>query len=257
MKQLLLLMAILLIGCQKDNLEPRPFEFGSISFDMSAPKLANSTAKVPSCKNIEPKEVRYSLTNSKGEPYTYTAPLELSGNNYVSTPSNTLPFGNYVINDVSLMNGNDTIYALPHQDELHLSPYWNTTLPMDITVAGTETVSGTVFCYNKSEEPNIDGILNGGFNPFRVQSLWFALYSSGCAVSVVIESNGFEYPVYFPKNEVLYEVAVPLDYDTLSIKVYNQFNEFVASKTFTSENPYNSDGVVTESDVIEFAYSCD
>tara|TARA_R110002167_G_scaffold284737_2_gene489906 strand:- start:28134 stop:28904 length:771 start_codon:yes stop_codon:yes gene_type:complete len=255
MKKLLPILLLAVFSCHKDELTLRPFEFGGISFEMSAPKLNGSTSKVPSCKNIEPNEVRYNLTNSKGEPYTYTAALELSGNNYVSTPSNTLPFGNYVLNEVNLMNGNDTIYALPHQDELHLSPYWNTTLPMDITVAGTETVSGTVFCFNEAPAPDIDGIINGGFDPIRVQSLWFAVFDTNCITQITVEVNNYRYPEIFLWEELLYHVAVPLDYNLLTIRAYNG-NNLVQSRFYDSANPYNPDGTMSEEDVVIFDYEC-
>ena len=256
MKQLPLLMAILLMGCQKDNLEPRPFEFGSIAFDMSAPKLANSTAKVPSCKNIEPNEVLYNLTNSRGEDYTYSAPISLVGDRYVSTPiePNTLPFGNYTLNEVNLMNGNDTIYALPTVDELQLSPYWDTTLPMDITVAGTDTVSGTVFCFNEYPAPDIEGLINGGFDPMRIQSLWFAVLDPNCITQVTVEIDGFRYPEIFLWEELLYQVAIPLDYNFIAVRALNGAN-LVQSYIYTS-GEYNPDGNMTQEDVVIFDYEC-
>lgn len=257
MKQLPLLLVFLLLGCQKDNLTLRPYDFGAIAFDVSAPKQNNSTAKVPSCKNIEPNEVRYNLTNSKEEDYTYNAPISLTGGRYVSTPvePNTLPFGNYTINEVNLMNGNDTIYALPHQDELHLSPYWDTILPMDITVAGTETVNGTVFCFNEAPAPDLDGLINGGFDPMRVQSLWFAVFDPECITQVTVEVNNYRYPEIFLWEELLYHVAVPLDYTLLTIRAYNG-NNLVQSRFYDSNNPYNPDGIMTEEDVVIFDYEC-
>lgn len=257
MKRLPLLMAVLLLGCHKDNLTLRPFEFGGIAFEMSAPKLNSTTSKVPLCKNMEPIEVVYNLTNSRGEAYSYTAAVQLSGDNYLSYPTNTLPFGNYTINDVSLINGNDTIYSLPHQDELNLSPYWDTTLPMDITVNGTETVSGTVFCFNEAPAPNLDGLINGGFDPMRVQSLWFAVFDPNCITQVTVEVDFYRYPEIFLWGELLYHVAVPLDYNFMAIRAYVEGNpNSIQSFVFDANNPYNPDEVMTEEDVVIFDYEC-
>lgn len=254
MKPLTLLLAILLMGCQKDNLEPRPYDFGSISFEMSTPKLNVSSSKAPSCKDIEPNEVRYNLINSDGAPYTYIADLELSGGNYVSNPEETLPYGDYVINDVSLMNGNDTIFALPHQDELHLSPYWDTTLPMDITVNGPENVSGKVFCFDYMDLPPFEDIIGGSFEPIKVQSLWFNIVTP-CVNRVDVEIDGIVYPSVTTFWDMFYQVAVPIEYVEMRVDAYYNDN-LVQSVIFNVDNRYNPDGAITGEDVVIFDAPC-
>ncbi|MCM4169541.1 hypothetical protein KCTC52924_00320 [Arenibacter antarcticus] len=258
MKKLILLLAISAFGCQKDELTARPGGIGTLQFSMGTPTLkANTTSKVPSCKDIDPTEVWYNVTNSRGEDYTYTSTLEKIGNRYVSNPSNPILFGNYRVNNVSLMNGNDTIFALPTVDELQLSPYWDTTLPIDITVAGTETINGTVFCFDQHPAPDLEGLINGGFDPMRVQSLWFAVLDPECIHQVTVEVDRYRYPEIFLWGELLYEVVVPLDYDEMFVRAYleGEINS-IQFVQYNAVNPYNPDGIMTEEDVVVFDYDC-
>ena len=258
MKIKILLLAFLFIGCQKESLEVRPFEMGSINFELQAPKLTKAaTSKVPSCKGIEPINIAFNLTNKRGEVFSYANPIELVNGRYISnsTGPNTLSFGNYTINDISLVNGNDTIYSVPKKYELELSPYWDISLPMEISVTGSEVVSGKVFCFDQSESPDITGIINGGFDPVRIQSLWFAVFNEECITQITIEVDYYRFPEIFLWDELLYHVAVPMDYNVLTVRAYSG-NSLVQSFSFDSENPYNEDGNISEDDVVVFDYDC-
>ncbi|MCM4162989.1 MULTISPECIES: hypothetical protein [unclassified Arenibacter] len=258
MKKIIILLAVAALGCQKDDLDLRPLEFGSLEFSLSTPKAStNSTYKVPSCKGLEPNEVHYNLTSSQGVDYKYKSSVTMIEGKYVSTAntSNTLPYGNYTLNDVSLVNGNDTIFALPHEDEFLLSPFWDTTLPMDIKVSGSETVSGSVFCFNEYPAPDLDGIVEGGFDPREVQSLYFVTLSE-CIDRVVIEFYGKENYDISPQNGLLYHIVIPLNYVALDIWAYSG-SEVVLHTFFTTGDPhntysYNADGVMTKEDVLIF-----
>ncbi|MBC8767167.1 hypothetical protein H4O18_04105 [Arenibacter sp. BSSL-BM3] len=259
MKQLPLFLALLLIGCNKDTLETRPLEFGSIAFSVSAPKIKGTTEKVPSCKNIEPYQVLYNLTNNRGEDYTYTAPISLVGGRYVSNPDATLPFGNYTIDDVLLMNGNDTIYALPHDDELDLSPYWDTTLPMDILVNGEETVSGTVFCFNDYTAPDLEGVIKSGFDSKRLQTMFISILNEKCVDSVSVMVSLDTLPPLYPSEELIQKIVIPLEYGWINIHGYHE-GEVIQVFFFNGGDPtaprYNGDGIMTKDDVLIFDYNC-
>lgn len=254
MKKLLPILLLAVFGCHKDNLEPRPFEFGSIAFNMIVPNIS-TTAKVPSCKDIEPNEVAYSMTNGQGQPYTYSSPLGLIGNAYVSTPNKTLPFGNYTVTDVLLMNGNDTIYALPHEDEIHLSPYWSTTLPMTITVNGDEVISGNVFCFNEYTLPEPLGNIESNFNARKMQSLYFSVFDNNCIDRIVVDIDGFITKNLLIPGKEVHHISVPLEYTRMDIKAYIG-NDVVQFYRFTPSYRYNGDGVMEVNDLVMFNYIC-
>ncbi|WP_150452463.1 hypothetical protein [Arenibacter lacus] len=257
MRTLLILLAILTIGCEKDQQYEENKKLGTIHFSLKAPilKSEGGTSKVPSCSNKEPTEIRFSVTNNRGFDYTYISPLQKVDGKYLSNSSSTMDFGVYTLTSVSLMNGNDTIYALPYKDEIQLSPFWDTVLPLDITVDGEELVSGTVFCFNKYPAPDISGLINGGFDPMRLQSLWIANLNGGCVSHATVQVDDYMYPTITFSGKLLEEVIVPLDYDVITIIAY-QLDWPMQTIVYDSINPYNPDGVMTEDDLAKILYDC-
>lgn len=239
MKKALLLLAITIIGCSKDTIEFTPVEQHTISFKMQA---ASETSKVPVCKDTgEPNMVFYSMTNANNQEAIYVTSVEKENNVYVTNDPKEIIDGDYTLNSIELTDGNEVYYSVLTTENPEYFQFSNFILPVDITVDKDLEINSPVFCYVPSEAPDVPNIIEGGFVPNRLGSLWIYVRDSGCTQSVWIAIDALVIEKIIAQPGII-EVAIPDTgfYDTLSIWTENGRGELLeGGANFTNENPYD------------------
>lgn len=249
MRTIIILCAILFLGCDKKEFYLGTLERYSLSFNMQIP---GETSKVPTCKNVEPTRVAYTVVNSKNKSFVYYSELTKNGNNYTSNGGATLPIGNYTITAIELINGNETLYSVPDQSDGSILHYADIILPMEISLTGDTNISANAFCYDQSEPPSVEHLIEGGYYPNKLGSLFFYVVESECINEVNVTIDGYRIPEVMIWQTGTYEVAIPKEYNSLSVRAYitTQPNA-VQSFEFDSNTKYDSETLLI------FDYECE
>lgn len=223
-------------SCSPDEIVFRPGERHTLSFDMQVP---SQTSKVPTCKVGEPDRVAYSITNSRDEQYVYFADLLEIDGRYISQPIE-LTIGNYTINSIDLIRGEQVFYSVPDQSDGTILHYANLILPFDFSMNDDVRINAKAFCYDVAPTPSVEGILQGGFEANRLGSLFFYVQDRECTAMVTVTIDAYRIPEVIIFSTGTYEVAIPQEYTSMSVRSYNSDGEEIGEPyEFTADEPYN------------------
>lgn len=237
--------------------EPSEQQFGLVSY---RGRIPTETSKVPACKAGSPDTVIFRLVDATGTSREESVPaVENNGLVTTLTPA-LLPVGQSTINEILLMKGKDTLYAIPSETDFDLARFADATVPFDVEVIENIELTGSAFCYTQEtiDIPE-EELLNGGFGTQRLQTLWIDIQGE-CIDIVTVTIDNFRVLEIFPFQDGLYDIPIPENYDRMDIRAYtpefqsgaNDFEVF----TFTALQPYNADGVLKTEDLVRFSYDC-
>lgn len=237
--------------------EPATQKFGLLSY---SGKIPNGTSKVPSCKSGSPNTVIFKLIDATGVSREETVPAtEDNGLVSTSTPV-SIPLGQSTINEILLMNGNDTLYAIPQESDFELARYADVTVPFEVEVTEKTELTGSAFCYTQKEIDLPDDVLiDGGFGTQRLQTLWIDVQGE-CIDIITVTIDAYRVLEIYPFQDGLYDVPIPENYERMDVRAYtpefqsgaNDFKVF----TFSASDPYNADRVLNMDDLVRFTYEC-
>ncbi|HEA22196.1 MAG TPA: hypothetical protein ENH87_14925 [Pricia antarctica] len=237
--------------------EPLEAQFGLVSY---LGRIPSDTSKVPSCKSGVPDAVIFIITDATGITHTESVPASETNGLVSTTVSAPIPLGQNTVNEILLMRGNDTLYAIPNINDFDLARFTDVTVPFDVEVTENTELGGDAFCYSKKEidVPN-DALVDGGFGTQRLQTLWIDVKGECIDIITVTIDNNRVLEI-FPFGNGLYDIPIPEDYNRMDIRAYtpefqsgiNDFEVF----TFTTQDPYNEDGILDVNDLVQFTYEC-
>lgn len=247
MKKITILLVLIALGCSKDNVFIRPMESFNLSFNIQVP---SETSKVPSCKAGEPTEVSYTVVNARNETFVYFAPVENINGMYGSVEDINLPIGEYTITDIDLVNEGEILYSVPTAEDEEVRQFSDLLVPIDISLTDDVNISGTAFCYNVTEAPVLERIINDRLGTSRLSSLYFLAVETNCTKSVRFAINEGIFFEVFISQPGTYEVAIPETYESLNLSVRDENGIELDFKSYTSEIPYQS------TELLIFNYNC-
>ncbi len=237
--------------------EPQEQQFGLVSYQGRIP---GENSKVPSCKTGSPDSVIFIMTDEIGTSHRESVPATET-NGLVSTviPA-PMPLGQSTVNEILLMKGNDTLYAIPGVNDFDLARYADITVPFEVEVTENTELTGGAFCYTK-EVINVpdDTLVNGGFGTQRLQTLWIDVKGE-CIDIITVTIDAYRVLEIYPFQNGLYDIPIPENYNRMEVRAYTpEFqsgaNDFEVY-SFTAQNPYNEDGVLNTADLVQFSYEC-
>lgn len=232
-------------------------QFGLVSY---RGRIPSETSKVPSCKTGSPDTVIFRLVDATGTSREESVPaVENDGLVTTLTPA-SLPIGLSTINEILLMKGKDTLYAIPSETDFDLARYADATVPFEVEVSENTELTGSAFCYTQEtiDLPE-EELVNGGFGTQRLQTLWIDVQGE-CIDIVTVTIDNYRVLEIYPFQDGLYDIPIPENYSRMDIRAFtpefqsgaNDFEVF----TFTASQPYNADGVLKTEDLVKFTYDC-
>ncbi len=237
--------------------EPSGQQFGLVSY---RGRIPSETSKVPSCKTGSPDAVIFKLVDATGTSREERVPAEENNGLVTTLTPASLPIGQSTINEILLMKGNDTLYAIPSETDFDLARYADATVPFEVEVIENTELTGSAFCYTQEviDLPD-EELVNGGFGTQRLQTLWIDVQGE-CIDIVTVTIDNYRVLEIYPFQDGLYDIPIPENYDRMDIRAYtpeyqsgvNDFEVF----TFTASDPYNADGVLNTNDLVKFSYDC-
>ena len=237
--------------------EPEETQIGSVSY---LGRIPDENSKVPSCKSGSPDSVIFIMTDATGISRRESVPATETNGLVTTTTPAPMPLGQSTVNEILLMNGNDTLYAIPSINDFDLARFTDVTVPFNVEVTNNTELAGDAFCYTK-EEINVpdDVLVDGGFGTQRLQTLWIDVKGE-CIDIITVTIDANRVLEIFPFQDGLYDIPIPENYDRMDIRAYTPdfqagVNDFRAF-SFTAQNPYNEDGVLDSTDLVQFSYDC-
>ena len=244
--------------------EPEPSLYGSVSYQGRIPTVGS---KVPTCKSGTPDKVLFVMTDSLGVTYNEAVPAS-ENNGLVSTMTPApMPYGKSTVEGIHLMKDNDTLYSLPHENNLELIRFADTTVPFDVQVTNDTELTGSAFCYTKEEidVPN-DALVDGGFGTQRLQTLWIDIQGE-CIDIITVTIDTYRVLEIYPFQDGLYDIPIPENYNRMDVRAYtpefqggaNDFEVFTYGGIDIEGNAlpkYNADSNLDTSDIVRFSYDC-
>ncbi len=237
--------------------EPGEPQFGLVSY---RGRIPSETSKVPSCKTGSPDTVIFRLVDATGTSREESVPAEENDGLVTTLTPASLPIGLSTINEILLMKGKDTLYAIPSETDFDLARFADATVPFEVEVTENTELTGSAFCYTQEtiDVPE-EELINGGFGTQRLQTLWIDIQGE-CIDIVTVTIDAYRVLEIFPFQDGLYDIPIPENYDQMEIRAYtpefqsgvNDFEVFI----FTAAQPYNADGVLKTEDLIKFSYDC-
>lgn len=232
-------------------------QFGLVSY---RGRIPTESSKVPSCKAGSPDTVIFRLVDATGVSREEKVPAEENNGLVTTLTPASLPIGQTTINEILLMNGNDTLYAIPSETDFDLARYADATVPFEVEVAENTELTGSAFCYTQVtiDVPD-EELVDGGFGTQRLQTLWIDVQGE-CIDILTVTIDAYRVLEIYPFQDGLYDIPIPENYSRMDIRAYTpEFqsgaNDFKVV-TFTASEPYNADGVLNTQDLVSFSYDC-
>lgn len=237
--------------------EPGQQALGLVSY---RGRIPDENSKVPSCKEGTPDSVIFVMTDSDGVSHEESVPATESGGVVTTVEPAPMPLGQSTVNEILLMQGTDTLYSIPNEDELDLARYADVTVPFQVEVTGNTELTGKAFCYNQQEiDVPEEELVDGGFGTQRLQTLWIDVEGE-CIDIITVTIDNYRVLEIYPFQDGLYDIPIPENYDRMDVRAYtpeyqggvNDFEVF----TFTAVDPYNADRDLNIDDLVKFSYDC-
>lgn len=245
---------------------------GSFSYQGEIP---GATSKIPTCKNDTPTDANFVFVGPEGNTIERKKPITEINGSWVSEPD-SLKVGEYELMELFLTSQNDTVYALPTQEDEQFLPFADTVLPMPLTISEAETViGGTALCYVPPVLVVTDEI-QGDIKTLEITfvNIYVTRAADGdsdCIDTITLDlyANGNTEPVEIYRNEDETDIrrsggiAAPVTrlMDSIQVKAWSKRisdDEFDGLPMVREIKTYTPETLPEEAigDVVLFRYSC-
>ena len=247
---------LLLSGCSKGDDVLRLEEKGYVAIDAVIFQSLTGRYETPQCSGKTPTTIEYIFIDvSTGLVWNRQSPIALVGNDIAVQDVITLPVGNYNVIDIAIISADATVTHRVPSDEtsgFNFTGFTDISTPFAMTILPEQTtnVDVDVFCYT-SELLDLNGNVGGSTKILDLQTLYYQLPDGGCMDRVTIDTDGrriIDEPVTYGPGTTIKSTPILKDFTLMTVTAWDGTTE-LDSVDYTV---YNTDGVVTYTDVVQF-----
>ncbi len=255
-KAILLLTALLIVSCSKDD-PLRLLEYGYVNFkgQLFVPDLS-AKYEVPECSEEIPTSIAYIFRDKDGLTWAKQSPITIKDNAITVINEIELPVGLYTVEDIAIVSNNGTItHRVPSSETVAFdftsfvenpTPYLIEILPEQTT----ETTSQLV-CYT-SQLLELSGGFGGRTEILDLETLYIELPSGFCVDQITIESDGRQIIDFDIAGIGIRGFPIIADFDLMVVRAYQ--NENLLSQVNILE--YKPGERITNDEVIQLRITC-
>ncbi len=212
MKKSIILLLVLIIvaimaSCSKDD-PLRLKEFAYIDFNGAIPSTLTSKTFVPDCSEGTPTQVEMAFQDVNDAVWRKTSKINISNEGVITTIEEMdLPVGDYQVIEILLTDGNNTLYAVPSEEDKKVVGFADIIVPFPISVQDDLTINGTVFCAKRFDPP-ADAEIRTGIETMELESFWVNIQAP-CVDRITFEIDGQVITEYQVEELGYYEFLIP------------------------------------------------